>query len=269
MYFAKNIKLLRTRKKCSQEETSAALDIPRSTYSGYENETAEPSLATLVKMSKYFNVSIDKLLKTDLAKLSEMQIHEIESGFDIDISGNKIRVLATTVNNKNEENIELVPENARAGYMAGYADPEFIKVLPTFSLPFLSKDKKYRTFPISGDSMPPVTNGSYVTGEYVQNWNTIKSGFPYIILTRDEGIVFKIVYNKLKESKTLQLVSTNPYYEPYDINIKDVVEIWKFVNYISKDIADTGNEKDLLASTVMNLQKEIRQIKNVLKSKDD
>lgn len=269
MFFAPNLKLLRQRRNLSQEEMAGKLEVTRSSLSGYENGTAEPNFATLIRISNFFRVSIDKLLKTELSSLSEMQLNEIESGYDIDLSGNRLRVLATTVNQEENENIELVPEKARAGYMAGYSDPDFIKVLPTFNLPFLSRDKKYRTFTISGDSMPPVASGSFVTGEYVQNWNTIKSGYPYILVTKDEGIVFKIVYNKIKENKSLQLVSTNPLYDPYEVDVRDVLEIWKFVNFISNELPDPKVEKDDLSSVVLNLQKEIRQIKNVLREKKD
>lgn len=267
MFFSSNLKLLRTRKGISQEEMSGNLEITRSSLSGYENGSAEPNYSTLIRMSNFLGVTIDKMLKMDLSQLSDAQLTEIESGYDIDLGGNKMRVLATTVNNEEVENIELVPEKARAGYMAGYADPDFIKVLPTFNLPFLSRDKKYRTFTISGDSMPPVPSGSFVTGEYVQNWETLKSGYPYILVTKNDGIVFKIVYNKIKESKSLQLVSTNPLYEPYEVDIRDVLEIWKFVNYIANEFKEGSDDKEDLTSVVLNLQKEIRQIKNVLKEK--
>ncbi|HLP12094.1 MAG TPA: helix-turn-helix domain-containing protein [Flavobacteriales bacterium] len=269
MYFAHNIKLLRSRKKASQEEASQALELPRSTYSGYENETAEPSLSTLVKIANYYNISLDKIVKTDLSKIADLSLKEIENGYDIDLTGNKLRVLATTVDSADQENIELVPESAKAGYTAGFADPDFIKVLPTFQLPFLSREKKYRTFPVSGDSMPPVIHGSYVTGEYVQNWLTVKSGFPYIIITKNDGIVFKIVYNKLKENNKLHLVSTNPFYEPYDMDVREVVEIWKFVNYISSELPKDEDQVDKLSATVFNLQNEIQKIKNVLKENKD
>lgn len=235
IHFARNIKLLRKRKDRSQEEVSIALDVKRSTWSGYENGVSEPSLAMLLKISGYFKVTIDKLLKNDLIKLPESKISQLERGMDIDIAGDYLRILATTVNRDNEENIELLPEKAKAGYTAGYSDPEYIKVLPTFSMPFLSKQKKYRTFQISGDSMPPISNGSWVTGEYIQNWNSLKNGHPYIILTKDDGIVFKTVYNRLEQNKSLLLVSTNKLFEPYEIKIDQVMEVWKFVHYICNE----------------------------------
>ena len=148
-------------------------------------------------------------LRIDLGNISELQLSELEKGYDIDLTGRGLRVLATTINEENEENIELVAVSAKAGYRNGYADPDFIKVLPTFQMPFLSKDRKYRSFQISGDSMPPVSNGAFVTAEYLANWTMIKDGYPYIVVTKDDGIVFKNVYNHIKKNKSLLLVSTN------------------------------------------------------------
>lgn len=264
--FGDNIKLLRKRRKRSQEEIADALEIKRTSLSGYENGVAEPNYTTLAKLSEFFNLTIDKLLKVDLGAISESQLEELEKGYDIDLTGNRLRVLATTVNANNEENIELVPVAAQAGYTAGYADPDFIKVLPTFNLPFLSKEKKYRAFPISGDSMPPVSDGAWVTGEYVDNWLTLKNGYPYVIITRDDGVVFKRVENNIKEDKSLLLCSTNPAYHPYKIDVKDVLEVWKFVNYINGELPEANIARDQLTSTVLNLQKEVSMLKNTYKS---
>jgi phage repressor protein C with HTH and peptisase S24 domain len=191
---------------------------------------------------------------------------DLENVFDVDLTVNRLRVLTTTLNEAEEENIELVNENAKAGYRTGYADPEYISVLPTFRLPFLSNQRKYRTFPISGDSMPPVNHGSYVTGEYVQNWNTIKSGHPYIILTINDGIVFKIADNLIEEKRVLLLSSTNPVYEPYEVPVSEIIEVWKFVNYISPEMPQPNLTKDQVADTLLNLQRDVSRIKNQLRS---
>lgn len=266
IYFSKNIQLLRKRKKRSQEEMAGALGLKRSTLSAYELGTVEPSLETLTRFSRFFKITIDKLITLDLGSISEFYLSELEKGFDIEITGKKLRILATTVDREDNDNVELVPVKAKAGYTAGYADPEFIRVLPTFHLPFLSKSKKYRSFQISGDSMPPVADGSYVTGEYVQNWESIKNGQPYIIVTRDEGVVFKIVYNKIQETQTLTLCSTNPLYSPYDVHITDILEVWKFVNYMSENLEVQQDDGKDLTKALQNLQKDILQMQQKIEN---
>jgi transcriptional regulator with XRE-family HTH domain len=259
--FGSNIKLLRQRRGRSQEEVALSLDVKRSSYSGYENGSAEPSFDLLVRMSEYFKISIDKLLREDLTALSESQLGILERGGDIDLSGRRLRVLATTVNSEDRENVELVSEKAKAGYALGYADPEYISILPTFQMPFLSRDRKYRTFQISGDSMPPVGDGSWVTGEYVQNWQTLRDGQPYIVVTKEDGIVFKVVYSKLKENGNLLLCSTNPLYAPYEVPIINVLEIWKFVHFISAELPEPNLSRDELARSVVELRKEVSQLR--------
>ncbi len=242
MYFASNLKLLRKRKGRSQEDVAQTLDIKRTSLTGYEKGTSAPPIKTLIALADYYEMSLDTLLKEDLSSYSESKLGEIERQ-SADVMGQHLRVLATTIGEDNEENIELVPKKAKAGYTAGYADPSFISVLSTFRMPFLDRSKKYRTFEISGDSMPPVPDGSFVTGEYLQNWNMIKNGHPYIILTKDDGIVFKMVYNKIEEKQALLLISTNPFYEPYEVPIDQVLEVWKFTHYISSEIATNTFKK--------------------------
>ena len=269
MFFGSNIKLLRKRRRLSQEDLSNELDIKRSSLSGYEIGNSEPNFKTLMEFSNFFKISVDKLLKLDLNTVSEMYLSQLEKGLDVDITGGKLRVLATTVDASNEENIELVPIKAKAGYAAGYGDPEFLKVLPTFQLPFLDKSKKFRSFQISGDSMPPVSEGSWVTAEYVQNWNNIKDGYPYIVVTQDEGVVFKIIFKKLDEKQSLQLFSTNPEYKPYEVHINDVCEIWKFVNYISPEMPEPNLSKDNISRSVLDLQREVHEIRNQMRHKSN
>ncbi len=265
MYFSSNIKLLRKRLGRTQDDVAFSLEMKRSTLSGYENGIAEPGMEALVAFSRYFKISIDTLVKEDLSRLAESELSQLERGYDVFITGSKLRVLATTVNADNEENVELVNEKAKAGYRSGFADPEFIRVLPVFQLPFLSKDRKYRAFQINGDSMLPVPDKSWVIAEFVQNWYTIRSGYPYIILTMEDGIVFKLAENKLKEEQKLTLVSLNPLYEPYDVHVKDIREVWKFVHFVSSEIPEPNLPKDELTKTVISMKKELKEIQMKMK----
>jgi len=258
----KNLKALRKFKKYSQEEFAKNLGLTRSSYSGYENGVAEPNLQTLVKISLFYKISLDKLAKEDFESYSEKKWDDLFRGVEADLEGKKLRILATTVNENDEENIQLVNVKASAGYTSGYSDPGFISVLPTFQLPFLKKDRTYRTFPIKGDSMPPVSDGSYVVAEYVENWNSIKSGYPHIVVTEDDGIVFKVVFNRLGDNQSFQLCSTNPFYEPYEVHANKIVEIWRFVNYISSDMPVTEFKESELTKAILDLQADVKHMKN-------
>ena len=258
-----NLKLLRKRKGVSQEELALELGLTRSSYSGYENGVAEPNIETLVKISDYYTISLDRIVREDFSKINEKDWDKIDKGIQADLEGKHVRIIAMTVDSDNNDNIELVSEKARAGYTQGYSDPEFISVLPTFQLPFLKKDRKYRTFPIKGDSMPPVSDGSYVIAEYVENWKNIKDGYPYIVVTLDEGIVFKNVYKRLDDNQSFQLCSTNPLFEPYEVHANDVVEVWRFVNYVSSSMPTAEFKESDLTRAILDLQTDVKHLKNV------
>ena len=170
-------------------------------------------------------------------------------------------MLVTTVDKENRENIELVAEKAKAGYTTGYADPEYIGELPVFRLPFLSDRRKYRTFQLKGDSMLPIPDGSWVTGEFLQDWNEIKSGNAYIVFTINDGIVFKIIENRLMTDGRLVLYSLNPVYEPYEVSINEVKEIWKFVNYISEELPEPVLPEKQLIRSIASMKDDLEKIK--------
>ena len=56
------LKEIRKKKKLNQQKVAYDLNISREALSYYENGKREPSLATLVAMSAYFNVSINYLI---------------------------------------------------------------------------------------------------------------------------------------------------------------------------------------------------------------
>lgn len=263
MHFTTNIKLLRRRKGFTQEDMARTLNMKRPTLGGYESGVAKPGIASLVAFSDFFKVSIDTLIRIDLNKLPDSQLRQLEQGNDVFVRGSQLRVLATTVDKNNRENIELVPEKAKAGYTSGFADPEYISELPRFTLPFLPEDKKFRTFQISGDSMLPIAEGSWVTGEYIQDWTSIKNGQACIVLTVDDGVVFKILENRWEQEGAFLAKSLNPMYEPYLIPVIEIKEIWKFTHYISSAMP----EEDVSVGEIMKSLKKLQMDVAVLKDK--
>jgi len=264
MEIGNNLKILRKRIKKSQEDVAQDLKLTRSSYSGYENGVAQPNLENLIAFSDYYKVSIDDLVKKDFEAFSENELERLDKGIFVDLKGQKLRVLTSIVNDQEEELIEMVTVKASAGYTSGYADLNYLKVLPTFHLPFLSKNKKYRSFPIQGDSMPPVVEGSYVVAEFIQNWMTIRSGTPCIVVTKEDGIVFKIVHNLLDSIQSFQLCSTNTFYSPYLVHANDVIEIWKFANYISPELPEVRMDDANLSKSLQDLQKEVYELKTLV-----
>src|SRR5690606_17826512 len=78
-YWATNIRHLRRRKRLSQDEMAFSLNVSRSKLNAHENgQTINPTVEDLVNFSSYFKLSIDNLIKTDLSKLSEVKLRELE-----------------------------------------------------------------------------------------------------------------------------------------------------------------------------------------------
>src|SRR6202008_3862673 len=79
-----------------------------------------------------------------------------------------------TVEPDGNENILYVPVKARAGYLLGYGDPEFIETLPSFRLPGLN-NATFRMFEVEGPSMAPnIMSGDRIIGEWVESLDDIR-----------------------------------------------------------------------------------------------
>ena len=226
MHLHSNIKFLRKKKSLTQEELAERLMISRSKLAGYELNITPP-LDTLVRIAEYFSISLDILIKENLGSYTEYKLRELLET-DQFLRGRKLRILATTVDEQGRELIEVVSQRAKASYLAGFSDPEFISELPRFSLPFLPMDKKHRVFQVDGDSMLPIPDGAWIVCEYVEDWTAIKDGERYVIVTEQDGVTFKIAYNKIKAEQKLLLCSANPIYSPFEVEASQIREVWKY-----------------------------------------
>lgn len=228
-----NLKYLRKNRdnRITQADMAAMLGVSISTYGAYEEGRAEPKIDNLQKMADYFQLSISDLLFTDLSQ-------SLPAGAESGDAGLSQRIITVTVDKEGKDNIEWVPVKAAAGYTRGLSDPGFIEKLPTFQLPFLNPARKYRAFTIEGDSMLPIPSGAMVFGEFVDDWYSLKDDTPCIVVTQQEGIVFKKVYNYLKSNQCLLLVSSNPIYKPYLAGATEILEIWKFSGYFSSKMPE-------------------------------
>ena len=60
---------------------------------------------------------------------------------------------------------------------------------------------------------------------------------------------------------TRLLRSTNPLYVPYEVPINNVLEIWKFVHFISAELPEPNLSRDELTRSVQDLRKEVSQLR--------
>lgn len=246
---SKNIAHLRHLRGVSQEYLANDLNITRSRLSSWEEHRAEPPIDLIVKLSEYFNVSIDSLLKIDLTKVKDLRDL-------LKIGGNRI-LFPVMVDSEGKDLVELVPIKASAGYLDGYSDETFIENLPRISLPF-AESGKFRGFPIKGDSMPPLESGAYVVGSYVESVSDIKDGKTYVVLTQHEGLVYKRLFNKINEDGNIHLHSDNKAYAPYKVKPEEIFEIWSFVCSIN---ATDSPISDLVFSAIQNIQADVVELK--------
>ena len=65
-YFAVNLKILRKEKNLSQPDLAKELNVSKAIISFWENDIYEPTATHIIKVAKFFDVSIDDLLLTAL-----------------------------------------------------------------------------------------------------------------------------------------------------------------------------------------------------------
>lgn len=241
-YLAKNVKHIRSLKNLTQEQFGDDLNVSRSRISSYEENRAIPPVDFLVSLSDYFKIPIDILIKNDLTRSQDDSFIEI---------GTHRVLFPITVDGTNEDLIEIVPVEASAGYLRGYSDPEYIEHLNKIKLPFLPTGT-HRAFPIKGDSMLPVKSGSYIVAKFIEDVRYVKSGKTYIVLTLNDGIVYKRVYDNIEEHNTLLLVSDNKKYDPYHVPVDEVLELWEFTCAINTQEYDEHELKISSIATMFN-----------------
>jgi transcriptional regulator with XRE-family HTH domain len=245
VFIGKNIRYLRNLKNLSQEALAEQLGITRARLVTYENERNEPPVELLVTLSEHFSISLDVLVKGDLMKTNPEAMMKV---------GRNRILFPVIIDTEGQDLVEVIPEKASAGYLRGYSDPEYIEGLQRMKLPFLPAGK-HRAFPIKGDSMPPLREGSYVIGKYVDSFADVRDGNTYVLLTRNEGIVYKRLYRDQEQDDTLMLHSDNKIYPPYQLRSSELLEIWEYTCSIN---TSPYAEEELNLESIMGMMRELK-----------
>ncbi|MBK8713037.1 MAG: LexA family transcriptional regulator [Niastella sp.] len=240
-----NLKYLRKLRGWTQEEFAQKIGIKRSLVGAYEEERADPRLDVLEIIADMFKLTLDELLLKDLNNQGGSYLQK-----------RRQQKMATADRNL----IHFVPVKAAAGYLTSYADSEFIDELNTFTLPMLSGGQ-YRAFEIVGDSMLPTPSGSVIVGEKINGIDEVKNDMAYIVVSRNEGIVYKRIVKNNRSKSKVSLVSDNPSYQPYQINTEDIVELWQAQVVIGKVSTQQRWDVNSLASLVNNLHNQVTTLK--------
>jgi len=245
---SQNLKYLRQKNKVSQQVLSDALGIPRTTLGDYERAKTEPNISMMIKMAQYFDLSLDQLLTKNLS----LEQYEV-------LKTKHMKVLAISVNQEDEGNIELVDSKAEAGYLDSFQNPEYIRELPKLAIPDLPSGT-YRAFQIQGDSMLPIESGSIIIASYVEALNEVKDGNTYIVISKRDGLVYKRI--KTDHHTNLALLSSdNESYLPYKLPFEEIDELWKYYAHIS--FSDSKKELSTkVESQISDIQAKVNRIYN-------
>lgn len=142
--------------------------------------------------------------------------------------------------------VRVVEIKAHAGYLRGYADPEYMETLPTIPV---SKEAvrggNFLCFTVSGDSMDDGSRRSLCHGDVVLGRELYKSHWQnklhykrvlFIIIHKDEGICFKEITNHNPETGEITCHSWNSEYEDFTLNLKDVKQLFYIKKIVERNI---------------------------------
>ena len=268
MYLASNLKYLRKRSGKTQDALSAEIKIGRTTIANYESGISEPNVETLLAFANYFGISLDDLLSKnmeDVIKSAEKDVALKGALAQKPLMGYSSIPKVITVDNSGNDNIIYVPVKARAGYLSGYGDVEFMESLPTFRLPGLN-NATFRMFEVDGPSMAPnILHGDRIIGEWIEGLDQIRDNRVYVIV-HTGGVAVKRVVNRLKERGKIYLksdtVAHRHEFPTVEIDPEDVKEVWYGRMKISSDFSEPAEVYHRLADLEMDVMEMKRMMDN-------
>jgi transcriptional regulator with XRE-family HTH domain len=267
MYLASNLKFLRKKTGKTQDGLSSELKIGRTTIANYEAGISEPNVETLLLFSKFYGISMDGLLSTNMEEQHKLGRKSLAPAATSQLAqGYSAIPRIITVDSKGNDNILYVPVKARAGYLSGYGDVEFMESLPSFRLPGLN-NATYRMFEVDGPSMAPnVLNGDRIIGEWVDDLEKIRDNRVYVVVHKG-GVAVKRVLNRLKERGKLYLksdtIAHRAEFPIVEIDPEDVAEVWYGRMKISSDFSEPAEVYHRIA----DLETDVMEMKQMFKDK--
>jgi phage repressor protein C with HTH and peptisase S24 domain len=163
-----------------------------------------------------------------------------------------------TIDSQGEENIIYVPVKARAGYMLGYGDPQFIQSLSAYRLPGYTNGT-YRIFEVEGHSMFPTLQDA---DRVIARWadiSEVRDDRVYVLVTRTQGVLIKRLINRHHEGKIIVKSDNNHAGEFPTIvmEVDEVAEIWYVVERWTRQLPGPGE----IYKRLVNIEAELAMLK--------
>jgi repressor LexA len=152
---------------------------------------------------------------------------------------NNNKVLTITVDREGNDNTELVPVQAQAGYGVQHNEAVYLRDLPKYRIPGFEHGN-YRAFEVAGDSMEPTLNHrDIVVASYVDNWRLLEPGDVYVVVTAESVMLKRIRERIVAGDMTVMLHSDNHHRKPYPMDVADIAQLWRVRGYISTYLPST------------------------------
>jgi transcriptional regulator with XRE-family HTH domain len=226
---AERLKVLRRQTGMNQQQVATYAGKSRSRIASYETQPKQKiPYSVLEKLATLYKTT-PEYIETGMNHLQNSPVSER-------VKGNNIRPLVVTVDNTGAENIVFVPVKARAGYLLGYGDPEYIQSLYACSIPGFTNGT-FRIFEVEGYSMSNTLQpGDMVITRYVEDWNNLSNENVYVVVTK-EGICIKRIQNVIDKAAGILIQSDNPEFATDFIPVEQILEIWEAKALISRSFS--------------------------------
>lgn len=257
---SENIKYLRKLKGYTQEQFAERIGIKRSLVGAYEEARANPNEIYLDSMAEVLGVEVEHLLHENLKEKGRklgagmilklnpslpeaepksersMENQVMESATDLedgaitgaqmDLFGSAVRVVEEPL----EQKMEAVSVPARSTSSAkgwkeesqAVSNTDFLKLIEGL----LSTQEGYRLF-MQPDDIP--LNGTSVVGKRLHGVESVLNDHLYIIVTRDDQVLFRRAFNQLAIKGTLILSSDFPEKPTIELKADMIKEVYQYL----------------------------------------
>ena len=281
MNFPAGLKYYRGLKGVTQKELAEEVGANNTTISNWEKGISKPDMDTLACLSNYFGITIDELIFFNDAgggissKTPKKAVVKNDSLNDGQIDG--FRKLRKRPSNDDAEIVALdtsdmigvpIVENVSAAAGSGVYNPDYIEATDTLQLPTrMLRRGTHLCIPVEGDSMAPtLQDGGFVVSRLLDQseWGYIKTGYVYVVSTRDGRTLVKRLKNKLHERGVVVCMSDNPekeYYKDLPLKEDELNTVWEVEWYMTTKMS---NIHDTYYSRLQGMADDIDDLKGTV-----